>query len=435
MVNDHRPAPHPDRFGPAPEPYATPDPRPAPRQEPVHDTEGARAERMRPREHTGRETGSGPNVSREAAVEFSFVSPQGVTHRVRARFGPDRPRLVRPPALARPVRFEDGWQGFQVRLPQEAGADREAYTLLQAEITAALALHRAYAGTRFGGLFPTPVGYDVNTPAPFVLYAVPRGRPLSGPLERVSMGDQRAVERDLVLAVRLMEAVGLVHRGIVPGAVRWDAQGVQVWDLGSVVRAGRPRVPYGIPPYASPEQRAGVGTTEARDALWSVAQVMYQLVTGRPGSADGPPADLAAQRSVMETLGQVFARHTGDRPTPDALLRSLAPEVAAEAAGVLLPDPLEHHRREFDEIRRRKHASLAPPPPAHTPYLPERERSGNPGGLGADGPRYGEAPPAQFTGYEYPARERGRLRTWISGARTSGTNEPGGSRSEGDTRR
>ncbi|MCQ9132388.1 hypothetical protein [Streptomyces hilarionis] len=435
MVNDHRPAPHPDRFGPAPEPYAAADPRPPVRQESLH-AEGDHGKRARTREHTDTGTGAGPAGSREAAVEFSFVSPQGVTHRVRARFGPDRPRLVRPPALARPVRFEDGWRGFQVRLPQEAGADREAYTLLQAEITAALALHRTYAGTRFGGLFPTPVGYDVNTPAPFVLYAVPRGRPLYGSPERVSMGDQRAVERDLVLAVRLMEAIGLVHRGIVPGAVRWDAQGVQVWDLGSVVRTGRPRVPYGIPPYASPEQRAGVGTTEARDALWSVAQVVYHLVTGRPGSADGPPADLDAQRSVKDTLGQVFARHAQDRPTPDALLRTLAPEVAAEAAGVLLPDPLEHHRREFDEIRRRKHASLAPPPPVHTAYPPEQEQAGDPGGFGADGARYGGTPPpAQFTGYEYPARERGRLRTWISGGRTSGTNEPGGSRSEGDTRR
>ncbi|WP_329552540.1 hypothetical protein [Streptomyces sp. NBC_00696] len=409
------------------------DHRPTARQESVQGPEGDRAEWVRPREHTGRDTGR--SASHEAAVEFSFVSPQGVAHRVRARFGPDRPRMVRPPALARPVRFEDGWQGFQVRLPHEAGTDREAYTLLQAEITAALALHRAYAGTRFAGLFPTPVGYDVNTLAPFVLYAVPRGRPLSGPTERVSMGDQRAVERDLVLAVRLMEEAGLVHRGIVPGAIRWDAQGVQVWDLGSVVRAGRPRVPYGIPPYASPEQRAGVGTTEARDALWSVAQVMYHLVTGRPGNADGPPAGLAAPRSVTETLGQVFARHAQDRPTPDALLRTLAPEVAAEAASVLLPDPLEHRRREFDEIRRRKHASLTPPPPAHTPYFPEQEHMGAPDGYGVDGSLYGEAPPAPFTGFEYPTRERGRLRTWISGGRTSGTNEPGGSRSEGDPRR
>jgi serine/threonine protein kinase len=340
--------------------------------------------------------------------------------------------------MARPVRFEDGWQGFQVRLPAEAAADRTAYTLLEAEITAALALHRAYAGTRFGRLFPTPVGHDMNTPAPFILYAVPRGRPLSGPTERVSLGDQRVVERDLVLAVRLMEEVGLVHRGIVPGAVRWDAHGVQVWDLGSVVRAGRPRVPYGVPPFASPEQRAGVGAADPRDALWSVAQVMHQLVTGRPGSPDGPPPDLTAHRSIADTLGPLFARRAQDRPVPDALLRSLVPEVAAEVAGVLLPDPLEQFRREFDDTRRRKHATLAPSPPVHGPRLPDAGRTGDGRGFdaGSGTPSYPDAPPAGSTGYEYrPRPDRSRLRTWISGGRTSGTTGPEQGRPEGDSRR
>ncbi|MPY51401.1 hypothetical protein FPZ41_23710 [Streptomyces sp. K1PN6] len=395
-------------------------------------------------EHAGPgRTAQGSSVRHDATRELSFVSPQGDLHRVRARFGPDRPRLVRPPAMARPVRFEDGWQGFQVRLPEEAAADRAAYSLLEAEITTALALHRAYAGTRFGGLFPTPVGHDMNTPSPFLLYAVPRGRPLSGLTEGVSLAGQRVVERDLVLAVRLMEVVGLVHRGIVPGAVRWDEHGVQVWDLGSVTRAGRARIPYGIPPFASPEQRAGVGATDSRDALWSVAQVMHQLVTGRPGSPDGPPPDLAAHRSIADTLSPVFARRAEDRPTPDALLRTLVPEAAAEVAGVLLPDPLEQFRREFDDTRRRKHTALArlPQPHGSLASFPEEDGPGGPGGgrgfgAGQDVPPYPTAPPMDATGYEYePRPDRGRLRTWISGGRTSGNTGSDRGRPEGGSRR
>ncbi|CAL9392916.1 hypothetical protein [Streptomyces sp. enrichment culture] len=407
MVNDHRPEPHDQDGVPGPPEHLPPRP---------------------PR-------GSAPPGP---AVEFGFVAPQGTTHRVRAHFGPDRPRLVRPPAVARPVRFEDGWQGFQVRLPEEAAADRTAYALLEAEITAASALHRAYGGTRFGGLFPTPVGHDMNTLAPFVLYAVPRGRPLSGPTERVSLADQRVIERDLVLVVRLMEEVGLVHRGLVPGAVRWDGHGVQVWDLGSVVRVGRPRTPYGVPPFAAPEQRAGTGAADARDALWSVAQVMHQLVTGRPGNPDGPPADLHAHRSVADTLGPLFARAARERPTPDGLLRALAPEIAAEVAGALLPDPLEQFRREFEDTRRRKHASLAPPHPGPGAFAPDGGRPGAvPGsGAGPQPPDRPDVPPAQFTGYEYPPRtDRGKLRTWISGGRTSGTTGPYRGRPEGDSRR
>ncbi|WP_166663583.1 hypothetical protein [Streptomyces sp. NBC_00582] len=436
MVNDQRHAAHrQERIAPPPAQRAAPA---SPGENGVRDERDA---------GPGRTADAAPG-RQDTEQELSFVSPQGELHRVLARFGPDRPRVVRPPAVARPVRFKDGWKGVQVRLPEEAAGDRAAYTLLEAEITAALALHRAFGGTRFAGLFPTPVGHDMNTPSPFVLYAVPRGRPLAGLTEGVSLAGQRVVERDLVLAVRLMDLIGLVHRGIVPGAVRWDDHAVQVWDLGSVVRTGRPRVPYGVPPFASPEQRAGVGATEPRDALWSVAQVMHQLVTGRPGSPDGPPADLAAHRSLAGTLSPVYARRAEDRPTPDALLRTLVPEMAAEVAGVLLPDPLEQYRREFDETRRRKHAALALRPHARA-VAPPPEDDGPATGHGHDygggqapapyptaPPPHPTAAPGDFTGYEYePRPDRSRLRTWISGGRTSGTTGPDRGRSTGGNHR
>ncbi|MEU1375044.1 hypothetical protein ABZ442_15440 [Streptomyces triculaminicus] len=315
-------------------------------------------------------------------AELVFVTPQGAVHRAQAVLGPDRPRLVRPPVVGRQVRLDGDRRGLQARLPVAEVGNRAAYSLLEAEISAALALHRAYAGTRFRGLFPVPVGHDMNAAEPFVLYAAPRGRPLSALTHGVSTGDQRVIERDLVLAVRLMASAGLVHQGIVPPAVRWDGQGVQLWDLGSVTRTGRTRTPCGMAPYASPEQRAGVGAADPRDALWSVGQVLHHLVTGRPGNPDGPPSDLARHHTLAHTLAPVFAPRAVDRPTPDELLGRLMPDTDAALLTAGPPDPLEPFRRDFDEVMRRKHASLrrppGPPPSAAAPPPPPYRPGGEP---------------------------------------------------------
>ncbi|WP_329021260.1 hypothetical protein [Streptomyces sp. NBC_00690] len=379
MATDHSPGAYGEARGAGPrDPFA---PGRSSAEGPMGGHEGGPGERRfdDPVGRGGRagpgDNGAGQSGGARVRHELGFVTPQGGHHTLRVQLGPDRPRLVRPPVLARPVQSED-WKGVQVRLPASENGNHTAYGLLEAETAAALALNRAYGGTRFRGLFPMPVGYDMNAPEPFILYAAPRGRPVSGLNQGVSTGEQRIIERDLVLAVRLMEAVGLVHQGIVPAAVRWDGQGAQLWDLGSITRIGRARTPCGVPPYASPEQRAGVGEVDARDALWSVGQVLHQIVTGRQGSADGPSPDLARHRSLAQTLTPVFAPLAADRPSAAALLSRLMPDADTQTLTTALPDPLEPHRRDFDEAMRRKHASLVraargassgPPPPDYPP--------------------------------------------------------------------
>jgi hypothetical protein len=378
MVNDHRTGTHrPPGTGPHVPP---PDPAPGP----FH---GGPA--------TGPARGGPTPEDLGESRMLSFVSPRGVLHRERAHFGPDRPRVVRPPAVARRVVL-DGWQGIQVRLPRDRVGDHVAYGLLEAEIAAALALHRAYSGTSFGRLFPSPVGYDMNAAAPFVLYATPRGRPLSALVRGhgVTTGHEQVIERDLVLAVCLMEAIGLVHRGIVPAAVHWDGQRAQLWDLGSVTRTGLPRVPFGPRPYAPPEERAGQGETDARDALWSVGQVMYHLVTGRPGSPDGPPPGLETHRLLAQTLAPVFAPLAADRPAPRRLLGLFM----GETENLLphdMPDPLEPMRREFDEAMGRKRASLTHAPAPPPSYPPHGDAYADP--YGSPGP-YGAPDPGPYPG-------------------------------------
>ncbi|MFF3326306.1 hypothetical protein [Streptomyces sp. NPDC002889] len=289
--------------------------------------------------------------------ELSFTTPGGRRHHVAARFGRDLQRVVRPPRVAREVRLGDAWQGLQVRLCAADASDPHEYHVLETEVGVALTVHRAFSGTPFQGLFPVPVGYDMDAAEPFLIYADPRGEPATSLAHGISTTDQRIIERDLVLAIRLLESLGLVHRGIVPAAVRWDGERTQLWDLGAVARTGTPRAPWGAPPYASPEQRAGVGDVEARDALWSAAQLMYQLVAGRQGSPDGPPADLEAHRSLVQTLGGAFAPKAEDRPTPGKLLGLLMPDSDPYAMVAARPDPLEPHRREFDAALARKRAA------------------------------------------------------------------------------
>ncbi|MFE2585374.1 hypothetical protein [Streptomyces sp. NPDC059378] len=378
-------------------------------------------------------TDLGPRAdATEMPPDLSFTTPGGLRHRAPARFGPELRRVVRPPLLARELLLGDAWKGVQVRLSSADVRDPHEYQALEAEVGAALTIHRAFLGSPYQGLFPVPVGYDMDAAEPFLIYATPRGEPATGLTHGISTTDQRIIERDLVLAVRLLEGLGLVHRGIVPAAVRWDGERAQLWDVGATARIGAPRTPWGAAPYASPEQRAGVGEADARDALWSTAQLMYQLVAGRQGRPDGPPADLDAYRSLAQSVGDAFAPRAEDRPTPARLLGLLVPD--PDPATVLMagPDPLEPYRREFDDRLARKreavgidgHADHMQPIDhmQHIEYLGPTGaggqggpgRAGDPGASVADG--YGGPPDGGPRDTPKPSdQERGWLRGWLGG--------------------
>ncbi|MGX1542036.1 hypothetical protein [Streptomyces adustus] len=362
----------------------------------------------------------------EMPPDLSFTTPGGLRHRAPARFGPELGRVVRPPLLARELMLGGAWKGVQVRLSSADVRDPHEFQALEAEVGAALTVHRAFLGSPFQGLFPVPVGYDMDAAEPFLIYATPRGESATGLVHGISTTDQRIIERDLVLAVRLLEGLGLVHRGIVPAAVRWDGERAQLWDLGATARIGAPRTPWGTAPYASPEQRSGVGEVDARDALWSTAQLMYQLVAGRQGRPDGPPADLDAYRSLAQSLGDAFAPRAEDRPTPARLLGLLAPD--PDPATVLMagPDPLEPYRREFEAVLDRKRAAAGID--GHAGRA-EHDGIGGIGGTGGSGgqgvPRGPGAGAAEGYGappddrprenLHPPGQDRGRLRGWLGG--------------------
>ncbi|MER6672766.1 hypothetical protein [Streptomyces sp. NPDC000983] len=331
-----------------------------------------------------------------APVRLTFISPQGTRQTVLSRLGGERRRTTPPPLAAHDVLLGGSVRAVRLSCTVD-GTDDEGPRKLEAEIRAALCVHRAFYGQPYQSLFPSLVGYDMDAEEPFVLYQAPRGDAAAQLGYGISTTEQRTIERDLVLAVRLLEGLGLVHRGLVPAAVRWDGKRAQVWDLGAVARVGSRRVPVGVPPYAPPEQRHGVGRADPRDSLWSVAQIVYQLATGQQGDPEGPPRDLSAYRSLERPLGEAFAPLAADRPAPAEVLSLLMPGQDPAAQVEASPDPLEPLRQEYDRAmeRKRRDAGLGPYGYGHGVEAPARGAS-----------RTTAAPPRET---------RGRRRPWFGG--------------------
>jgi hypothetical protein len=296
----------------------------------------------------------------EAEGELAFVIPSGLSVRYPAQFVPGT-AAAPPPLRGRMVRVADGWEIVQHLLPHDAARDASARESLERQIGAALAVHRWYGASPQAVLFRPVVGYDIDAEEPFVLYERPRGRPLHAVAATVTVGQQRVIAGELVLVVHLLEALGLVHPWLGPDAVHWDGQHIQLTDFAPVTRIGRSRTPGGPAPWASPEQRSGNGHADPRDGLWGVGQLVRYLASGRPG----PAADSALAR----TIGGVFAAQAAQRPAARELLPLLSCPDPLEA-DTLAADPLEPHRRDFDERLALKRARLGIAAPLEEGWRP-----------------------------------------------------------------
>ncbi|MDX3453938.1 hypothetical protein PV396_18630 [Streptomyces sp. ME02-8801-2C] len=309
------------------------------------------------------ERSAGPEGPADAKLGFS--TPSGRRRVARARFGPESRRDPQLPPLIRNALLDDQGQGqrcVQVRLSAADATEPAARALLDTEAGTALRLHRLVEGTEYAPLFPRLIGYELDTAEPFLLYDPPRGA-TAAKTHVMSSTDQRVLTRDLMLALCLLDGQGLVPRGISPATVLWDGTSLQLWGLEGVVGTGRPRTPWGRAPYSSPEQRRGEGEVDSRDAVWSAAQVLYRLVTGRPGHPDRAPADLAEHRVLDETLREAFAPRASARPTPAQLLDLLSPGTARRTT---LTPPAEEARQDrevFEQaLRAKRQAPVSPHP-------------------------------------------------------------------------
>ncbi|MGW0824964.1 hypothetical protein [Streptomyces sp. NPDC002845] len=295
-------------------------------------------------------------------AKLAFTVPSGRRRVAQARFGRESRRDPLLPQLIRNALLDDGRQPcVQVRLNTTDAANPAARALLDTEAGTALQLHRVLDGTEYAALFPRLIGYEPDAAEPFLLYAAPRGT-ATARTHVMSATDQRVFTRDLMLALCLLDSQGLVPRGISPGTVLWDGTSAQLWGLEAVTRVGQPRSRWGRAPYCSPEQRRGEGLADSRDAVWSAAQVLYQLVTGRPGHPDRAPADLGEHRVLAETLRGAFAPRAATRPTPAQLLDLLAPGAARRVTLTAPADETHPHREAFEQaLNLKRQAPVAQP--------------------------------------------------------------------------
>lgn len=304
-------------------------------------------------------TGPDDNRNPGSPGELEFSTHLGETIRFPVRYGPDRRAPGRPGVLVRELTLGAGWPVLQYRLPRSAQADPHAYGSLEREVSAAVALERRYGGEKFGEVFTRVVGFDLEGDEPFVLYRSPAGAPLTECADHLGGDEQQRIIAQLVLAVRLLNESELVHRTIAPDTVRWDGTHVRLGEPYAALRDGEAREAFGAAPWASPEQRAGRGTADTRDDLWSVGRIGYHLLSGRPDRGEGPPEDLGDYRrlAALEHSG-LFAPTAAERSSPVELLRLLhVSDPLATTGGTA--DPLSRGRAEYDAQLARKRAASA----------------------------------------------------------------------------
>lgn len=313
-----------------------------------------------------------------ASQEFSFYDARGELISCAAEFRDDNQAAPgRPGLVARTVRLNGRRVVRQVRLPRPRG-NQHAREALEREASAAVAIERAYGATEHNRVFTPLVGQHLDVSEPFVLYR-PVGRPLGHHGGRLNVAQVGTVLRELTLAVRLLEHLGYVHRAVTPGTVLWDGHQVRLSEPFAAVPAGQGREPFGRAPWSASEQLRGDGLSDPRDDLWSVGQVMYYLLAGRPGAGTGPPPGLASYPQLAALHG-AFAPVAAERPAPAEVLRRLTYPDPFEASP-RAADPLDAGRRAFDEALTAKRRDLGRAGrPDHPPD--ERER-GDTAGIGS----------------------------------------------------
>jgi serine/threonine-protein kinase len=173
--------------------------------------------------------------------------------------------------------------------------------------------------------------YGVDDDTPFIVMELLEGEDLKSRLKkrgRLSLGEAREILIHACKALRLAADAGIVHRDLKPGniflAKSGDDEVVKILDFGvakAIRRTIGPNTSSGMllgsPHYMSPEQARAGATLDHRGDLWSMAVILFQMITGR-------------KPFTGEELGDVIVKICTE-PAPS--VRALVPQ---------LPEALDH---------------------------------------------------------------------------------------------
>ncbi|GAA1683714.1 serine/threonine-protein kinase [Streptomyces yatensis] len=250
------------------------------------------------------------------------------------------------------------------------------------------------AARRVGGAFTAPVlDADPEARIPWVATGYVAGPPLNqavsdeGPLPESAV---RALGAGLAEALAAVHALGLVHRDVKPSNVLLALAGPRLIDFG-IARATEGTVSLtstgasiGSPGYMAPEQILGEGVEGAAD-VFSLGAVLAYAATGKPPfpgdtSAallykvvhDEPKLGPELTGDLRDLVAACLAKNPADRPTPERIVRRLAPEDGASglARPGWLPGALvERVSRQVVELLDLEAEAVALPPVAERPAI------------------------------------------------------------------
>ncbi len=149
--------------------------------------------------------------------------------------------------------------------------------------------------------------------------------------KQLRVEDALRITREVADALSHAHALGIVHRDIKPENILFHGEHAVVADFGiarALTEAGSPRLTetglaIGTPAYMSPEQATGSADVDARSDIYSLACVLYEMLSGEM-LYTGPSA-----RAVI-------AKVLSLPPTPIRMLRPRVPDPVERALLVAL---------------------------------------------------------------------------------------------------
>ncbi|MBV9879299.1 MAG: protein kinase [Gemmatirosa sp.] len=175
--------------------------------------------------------------------------------------------------------------------------------------------------------------------------------------KRLPIADAVEIARDVAEALSHAHACGVIHRDIKPENILLAAGRPLVADFGIALaleeseseRLTHTGMVVGTPPYMSPEQSAGLPLDQRSD-VYSLACVLYEMLTGQPPFVGATLQSIAARRRVEPAPPVSTLRHDVPAALEAALAEALAKDpddrfATTGAFAAALADPRRRRRR------------------------------------------------------------------------------------------